>query len=195
MPNYQNGKIYTIRSFQTNDIYIGSTVEQLSKRFNKHKVKYNQWIKGTYRNTTSFQILKYEDAYIELLENYPCNSKEELRMKEGMYQRKMDCVNKRIEGRTHQEYRNSTEGKEVKKKYYEEHKEHLDNKKKDYNSRPEVKEHKKQKKKEYYQNNREQILENMKTKITCVCGITLRKSGIKRHERTKNHIKYIQNCI
>jgi hypothetical protein len=195
MPNYQNGKIYTIRSFQTNDIYIGSTVEQLSKRFNKHKVKYNQWKKGTYRNTTSFQILNYEDAYIELLENYPCNSKEELRMKEGEYQRKMDCVNKRIEGRTHKEYRNSTEGKKVRNKYCEEHKEHLYNKKKEYNSRADVKEYKKQKDKEYYQNNREQILENMKTKITCVCGITLRKSGIKRHERTKNHIRYIQNCI
>jgi len=55
---YCNGKIYAIRSYQTNKIYIGSTCNKLCKRFNEHKIK-----KDTY-NTTSKIILNFDDAYI-----------------------------------------------------------------------------------------------------------------------------------
>ena len=34
-----------------------------------------------------------ETYRIELLEQYPCNSRMELEMREGQYQRDMDCVN------------------------------------------------------------------------------------------------------
>ena len=39
MPNYQNGKIYKIHSYQTDDIYIGSTTNTLSRRFSEHKYR------------------------------------------------------------------------------------------------------------------------------------------------------------
>jgi len=106
MVNYQKGKIYAIRSYQTDDIYIGSTVDTLSKRMGGHRCNYKQYIAGKkVGNLTSFKILKYNDAYIELLEDYPCNSKGELERKEGEYIRKMDCVNKVIAGRSQEEYR------------------------------------------------------------------------------------------
>ena len=42
MPNYSNGKIYTIR-YRNDDnlIYVGSTTQMLCRRFQKHKNQYN----------------------------------------------------------------------------------------------------------------------------------------------------------
>ena len=38
MPNYQNGKVYSIRSHSRPDlVYVGSTTQPLSKRFGGHK--------------------------------------------------------------------------------------------------------------------------------------------------------------
>jgi hypothetical protein len=97
MPNYQNGKIYSIRSRSRADlVYVGSTTQPLSKRFGKHKTPSN----GTSRK----QIIDIGDAYIELIEEYACDNKMELERREGEIMRTMDCVNTRIEGRTRLEY-------------------------------------------------------------------------------------------
>ena len=40
MNKYQNGKIYKITSKQTDDVYIGSTIQELNKRLIHHKAKY-----------------------------------------------------------------------------------------------------------------------------------------------------------
>jgi hypothetical protein len=90
MPNYQNAKIYCIRSFKTDDIYIGSTTQPLCKRMVEHRLKYKGWLKGTKKNCTSFEIMKYGDAYIELIKKHPCNSREELNKEEGNHQREME---------------------------------------------------------------------------------------------------------
>ena len=37
MPDYQKGKIYAIKSYQTEMMYIGSTTQTLSQRIAKHK--------------------------------------------------------------------------------------------------------------------------------------------------------------
>ena len=68
------GKIYAIRSPNTNKIYIGSTCQDLNKRFNGHKHS---------NTTTSQEIINSGQAYIELIKNYNCNNKIELRLKEG----------------------------------------------------------------------------------------------------------------
>jgi hypothetical protein len=54
--NYQNGKIYTIRSYQTDDVYYGSTTQPLSKRLSGHKAHYKQWQKQNYNYVTSFEM-------------------------------------------------------------------------------------------------------------------------------------------
>ena len=104
MPNYQNGKIYCIRSHQSDQIYIGSTTQPLSARFRNHRAEYRHYLKGKRNRTSSFDIIKHTDAYIELIELYPCNCKEELLRQEGKFIRKMDCVNKLVAGRTKREY-------------------------------------------------------------------------------------------
>lgn len=106
MSNYQNGQIYSIRSHIRPDlVYVGATCRRLSERFGKHKVSSNR--------TTSKQIIDLDDAYIELIENHACDSKEKLNKREGEFIRSMDCVNKVVAGRTVKEYRESEHGKHI----------------------------------------------------------------------------------
>merc|ERR1711966_115851 len=76
-----------------------------------HRASYSRYLKGKYHYITSFKILQFDDAYIELIENYPCNSKDELNREEGKYQREMKCVNKRVENRTKEEKNKKTNEK------------------------------------------------------------------------------------
>jgi hypothetical protein len=128
---------------------------------------------GKGRKITSFEILKYDDHYIELLENYSCKDKNELSKREGELIRshKDNCVNCRVEGRTHKEYRQ--DNKEKIKEYYQDNKEAIS-----------------EKKKSYYQVNKEVILEKKSEKINCPCGSEFRISDKARHLKTSKHLKY-----
>ena len=127
MSDYSQGKIYILKSKNTEDVYIGSTKYTLEERFHTHMLNYYQYKRGYKKYCTSFEIIKHKEPYIELIELYPCESREELRKKEGEYQLKIECVNKLIAGRTIEEYR-------------EDNKEILSQKAKEYQSRPEIKE-------------------------------------------------------
>ena len=124
MPNYQNGKIYCIRSPNTEQIYIGSTVDTLCRRFSKHK--------NSKTNQTQSKILfDAGDAYIELIELYPCNSKEELNKREGEIMRAtLNCCNRYIAGRTNAEYYKDNIDK--RKEYLEANKDSINEKKREY---------------------------------------------------------------
>ena len=115
MPDYKQGKIYCIRSHQTEQLYIGSTTKTLAQRLAKHKSNMKSG------NRSVIEILQYEDAYIELIELFPCNSKEELNKKEGEHIRTNNCVNKQIAGRTLKEYLETK--KEKIKEYMKEYRE------------------------------------------------------------------------
>jgi len=69
--------------------------------------------------------LKNENHYIELIESCNCKSRDELHMIEGKYIREMECVNKNIPGRTHQEWyeNNRTKILEQTKQYHKYNKE------------------------------------------------------------------------
>ena len=98
--DYQNGKIYAIRSWQTDKYYIGSTTQSLSKRLSYHKKDYRAWVAHGLEYITSCEIFKYGDAYIELIENCPCDTKDELHKREGelIRQHITEVVNKRLPG-------------------------------------------------------------------------------------------------
>ena len=99
---YARGQIYTIRSHLTDKIYVGSTIQPLCKRLSEHKKAYKCYkTSGKHRYTASFEIIEIDpDCYIELYENYSCESKQELNRREGQVIRSMDCVNKVVAGRT-----------------------------------------------------------------------------------------------
>tara|TARA_R110000787_G_scaffold231609_1_gene338969 strand:- start:227 stop:811 length:585 start_codon:yes stop_codon:yes gene_type:complete len=111
MTNYQNGKIYKITGGGLT--YYGSTIQTLAKRMAEHQSKKNYHIRGC----TSSQLIDSTDCKIELVEDYPCNSKVELERREGWHQLNNECINLVIAGRTMKEYRQTIQYKENKKKY------------------------------------------------------------------------------
>jgi hypothetical protein len=171
-----------------------------------HRANFKRYNKGRYNYVTSFELLKYDDAYIELIELYPCNSKTELDRGEGIHIRQLDCVNKRIEGRTRAEWieDNKEEIKEKLKDYYQNNKEQHNQYSKEYrqNNKKYFKEYNKQyrkdnrekiaeRKKQYYQDNREQIKEQANKKFDCECGGKYTHGNKPRHLRSKKHQKYL----
>lgn len=79
---FENGKIYRIISKETDQIYIGSTVEPLRVRLSKHNHDLKRYQRGNFHYICSFDICKYEDARILLVEEYPCASTVELLARE-----------------------------------------------------------------------------------------------------------------
>ena len=79
MTDYSLGKIYAIRSPHSNKAYFGSTTQDLNRRFAEHVYDFNT---RSEKATSSSEILKLGDAFIQLLMNYPCTSKEELERQE-----------------------------------------------------------------------------------------------------------------
>lgn len=105
MPDYTTSKIYCIKSKSCDTIYIGSTTQPLTSRLSEHKYNYREWFNGKRTWCSSYLILSFEDASIELLENYPCKTIHELHRKEGqLIQTAENCINSQIAGRTSQEY-------------------------------------------------------------------------------------------
>ena len=128
MPNYQDGKIYTIRNYTDNSlIYVGSTTQTLSKRLVNHRSDCKTGKK--YSLYSHIVDNDWSNWYIELYEYYPCNERAELEKREGEIIREIGTINKMVAGRTHKEWReeNADKIKENKKKYYEENKEKLKN--------------------------------------------------------------------
>ena len=154
--NYQLGKLYKLVSKQTEKSYIGSTCEKyLSNRLKGHKAKYTRFMKINSKGfqksridyVTSFELMKYDDVQIILLENYPCNNKEELHKRERYWieQHREIAVNKVLPTQTDTEYH---------KKYKEEHRQEIKEKNKVYYS--ENKELFREKKKIYRATHKEQ---------------------------------------
>jgi len=122
MVNYTNAKIYALRSHKTEEIYIGSTCNDFYKRMGQHKSDYKHREVRPYY--TAFELLKYDDCYIELIKECPCETKEQLKKEEGEIIRSMECVNKRIEDRDKKEWRDKHKERLI--MYRQDRKEHYD---------------------------------------------------------------------
>lgn len=199
--SYKNAKIYVIRSYKTDNVYIGSTTQSLSKRFALHVGHF----KSQKKYYSSFEILKYGDSYIELLEEYPCDTKEQLLRKEGeLIRQTNNCVNKVIAGRTTQEYYvdNKDGISEKKKQYYADNKDGIIEKKKQYyiDNKNEIIE----KQKKYYADNKDDINKKIKkyqeknrdklnTKFQCECGGHYTYVNKTTHCKSIKHTNYTKN--
>jgi ribosomal protein L12E/L44/L45/RPP1/RPP2 len=87
-----HGKIYKIVS--EGGTYIGSTISTIEKRFKEHQQSFKQYKAKKGKYMTSFELLGDKDVRIELVLNYPCNSKAELQLEEARIIRSVECVNK-----------------------------------------------------------------------------------------------------
>jgi hypothetical protein len=148
MPDYSKGKIYKLECYTTKLIYIGSTIQPLIQRLQSHKRDYKKYLNGKYWFITSFKILENDNYDIVLLEECPCDNKEQLHAKEAEYIRNNECVNKFIPNRSKKEYYNDNINKikEQKKQYANKNKDKILEQKKQYysNNKDKIKEYKKQ---------------------------------------------------
>jgi len=176
MPDYSKGKIYKILNTNDDEVYVGSTVNALSRRMahHRHEVILNS-------NQVIHQHMKKHGVatfYIELIEAYPCLSVEELRAREGEWIRQVGTLNKRVAGRS-------------KSEYYEQNREKHAQRCKDYNAkhRGEIYEYNKI----YYSQKKAEILERMNERNTCECGGEYTRCHKARHLRTLKHLNYIKD--
>ena len=109
--DYQKAKIYKIVDNTSDNLYVGSTCEPtLARRLAKHVGSYKGYINETYHYVGSFEILKNGDYDIILIENFPCNTKDELFSRERHWTNELICINK---------HRNQGLLKEIGKKEYD----------------------------------------------------------------------------
>ena len=208
MVNYNEGKIYKIESTIGDKVYYGSTTKKrLCDRMTKHRGDYNKWLKGKAGLVMSYKLFEeygLENCKIILIENCPCDTKDELRAREAHYIRNFDCVNKNIPGRTRKEY--YEDNKDNIKQYYEDNKNKILEQKKQYRkvNKDKMAERDKQyykdnknkileRDKQYYKDNKNKILEKMKIKYNCICGSCICKGDKSKHERTNKHIKFLES--
>ena len=204
-----NGRIYQLVC-EDGYYYIGSTKNDLRKRFYEHKM--------TSKRNADRKIYKHinnigwDKVKIVLIEDYKYVNKQELVRKEyeHIIKNKNDkfCLNMNI-GNTfddeyHKNYReqnkdkikesnkhyreNNTDTiKEQSKQYYEEHRDKIAEYKKQYSEKNQQKltEYKKQ----YYEENKQK----MNQKITCECGRTISKRQLHIHKQSKIHIHLLNN--
>ena len=185
--DYSKSKIYKIVCDTNGLLYIGSTVQKLCKRLSGHRDKYKRYLEGKSNFITSFDIIKNNNYKIILIENYPCNSKEELEREERKYIESIECVNKNIPTRTDKEYRitNKHKIKERNKEYKLNNKDKIKEQKKEYYEKN------KDKLKENYEKKKDKILEKRKEKIECeFCKSIITKDHLKRHQKSLKCLKF-----
>lgn len=146
MPDYANAKIYKITS--GDKTYIGSTCEPtLARRLAGHVKHYKDWKRGKRGSMTSFPLIETGEYEITLIELCPCGSKDELNARERFFIETIDCVNKKVPGRTHKEYGEIYRDwhNEINREYYKDHKEVV------------LERHR-----QYYETNKDKILEKQR---------------------------------
>jgi len=164
--NYNNGKIYKIINENCETVYIGSTTQSLCQRYTRHNHK-----------APNHKII--------LIENYSCNSKEELcKREQEIIDEHSLLLNK---------YRafgiDESRRKEYKIKHYKEYREQ--NKDKIKQKQKEYRENNKEKKKKYYENNKEKIQEYYNKKVKCeFCNKETNYSNLRRHQKSKKCISF-----
>ena len=171
--DYKNGKIYKLVSNQTDDVYIGSTCLKLCSRMAKHRCDYKHFKEGKKHFVSSFDIMKFDDAKILLVEDFPCDRREQLLKREGeIIKNTQNCINRCVAGRTKKD--RAIEFKEEIKQYMDQY-------------RLQNKETLSAKKKVYYSENKDTIKERRLGVVTCECGIEIRKVNIAKHIKTRKH--------
>ena len=124
MNKFSQGKVYKITDHSNQNIYVGSTIQKLKQRLRGHE----RDSQHPFINCASKEIILNNEYTIDLLIDYPCESFEQLRMKEQEFINLIDCCNKS------KAYTSKEEKEENRKNYYNYHKKDILDKKKDYDS-------------------------------------------------------------
>jgi len=184
---YARSKIYKIVCQGTDQIYIGSTAEpSLSRRMYGHRTAYRSWKSGRPTNyVASFALFDLGPCEIVLIENWPCNNKDELRSREQFHidLNRALCVNKcrAIDNRTEEQKKADLQA------YYIANREailayqlqyYIANREAIMADRAENREA-----------NNARILATNSQRIQCACGANILKGNVSSHKRTQKHMR------
>ena len=175
MVNYQNTQLYEIIEHDENGepvVYRGRTSQPLHKRLAAHRKAFKRWKNGKGTYCSSFEVLKHGPARIELVRTVCCFNKKEANREEGKFIRELaTCVNivKNYE----------------KSEWYEANKDTiLTQRKEHYQANKDTI---LAKDKEYRNANKETIKAKKSEKVTCECGVVMRRDVKARHRNTWKH--------
>ena len=176
MVDYKEGKIYRLVCNTTGQQYIGSTTQILSQRLGGHKAGYKRFVEGkSTMKVSSFNILCENNFKMILIEEYPCENKNQLERRERDFIETMVCVNKLKPAQTKEERKEQTQ------KYYQENKDEIQKyKQKHYQEN-------KERKQKYYQENKEKNIALTK----CECGGQYQHIGKSIHFKTLKHKNWL----
>ena len=174
---YLNGKIYKIVAFETEDVYIGSTVTSLKQRYSVHKSVFKAWVNTKNKYCSSAHMfLRHglDNCKIELIENCICYNKKELEGREAHFIEEYanTCVNSNKPGRSQAQW--ILDNKDKIAQYRVDNKDRLDH----YHA-------------QYRNDNKAKILVHSKVKQNCECGGNYTNVNKCQHIKTKKHQKYI----
>jgi len=86
MPDYSKAKLYKIISPSHPElIFIGSTVQRLTRRRASHRYVYKLYKMGKHHYMPCFDLIKYDDAELILIKTLFCFDRMDLTMKEENY--------------------------------------------------------------------------------------------------------------
>lgn len=157
------------------EVYIGSTIQSLNRRFSSHKTDYKRG--GGCSAEILFEKYGVNAVRIEMLEEI---TEDEMLHREKFYiLNTANVVNKNIP------IINEEERREWHKKYREEYKEHIAERAKEYYD--DNKEYFTKRDKKYYDDNKEDILNQKKIKYDCECGGKFTHGNKHKHLITIKH--------
>ena len=126
--------------------YVGSTIQKLTQRKGEHRRYYKQYLEDGIYRCSSTELFKLEkEIEIILIEEFKCENKTELLIRERYLYDIIDCVNHQLPYRTPEEIKEYN--KNARKIYREKNKAEIAIKNKVYKQNPIYK----QKQKEYAQ--------------------------------------------
>ena len=211
--DYSKTIIYKIccNDLNVKEIYVGSTCNFI-KRKSKHKDSCNN-IKSKQYNYKLYQFIRdnqgWENFSMIEIEKYSCIDNNEARSRERYWYENLNATLniikpiRTIEEKTEydkeyrqtekykeyeqseqrkeyqKEYQKTQKCKEYKKSYYDEHKEYYKEYSKDYEQSEKRKNYKQQ----------------IKEKVTCLCGAIISINSKSRHDRTFKHISKTQSLF
>ena len=204
--DYAKGKIYKLLNNIDDDVYVGSTCQSLSRRMAKHRWCTKSTVSCDRPLYAKMNELGVDQFYIELLEEYPCDNKEQLNAREGYYIRSTGTLNMTIAGRSKHQYnidnkdtikekkyiygvKNKDEIHAKKKQYYETHKDEICERSKLYQQT-----HKDEiavKTKQYRETNKEIINKRFECSV---CDGSYLPRHKKTHEQTQKHQQALTGC-
>ena len=98
-------KIYKITCLETGLNYIGSTTkDDINFRVSQHINTYSSYLNNKSSYCTSFEVIRHGNITVDLLEEFTCDNKEDMQIRERYHIQNNQCVNKNIPNRTIKQY-------------------------------------------------------------------------------------------